>query len=105
MFKEVRKKLNECHLTAGGDFLGVLLRADPRYLIQRAEEEMALVKADAISDELKKANDDRLKLAIQLLNLARTKLCNPGVQSESKKARKRIGKTNSSANSKPATGS
>lgn len=104
MFKEVRQKLNECHLTAGGEFLGVLLRADPRYLIQRALEEieptLSTDKAVLTAD-----TDNRLKLAIQLLNLARTKLCNPGVQSGSKKARKRTGKTSSSGSSNPATGS
>lgn len=103
MFSEVRKKLNECHLTAGGEFMGVLLRADPSYLRQRAIEEVESSCADKVLTV--EQQDNKLKLAIQLLNLARTKLCNPGVQSGSKKARKRTGKTSSSANSSPATGS
>ncbi len=101
MFKEVRKKLNECHISANGEFLGVLLNAEPAYLIKRGEEEIQTIR-EAMTPEQK---DNHLKLAIQLLNLARTKLSNAGIQSSSKRTRKRITRTASSASSKPATGS
>ncbi len=85
--------------------LETIMTALPSYLLTRAQEEIEAVSLNPITGEDAKTTDDRLILTIQLLNLVRVKLSNPGIQSGSKRTRKRTSKSNSSPPSKSETGS
>lgn len=70
MIAKLRKLLAECHIQKKEAVLLAVMKADMNYCVQRALEELELFKADG--------RDDRLKLATQLLTIARYKKCFPG---------------------------
>src|SRR3954469_17684788 len=107
MIAQARTLLAECHLDTQDKLVKVLCEAGHEYLIQRAKEELMQGPViDVVGGSNTAEADRRLKLAIQLINLARVKIkCTPSSQSgPSKTARKRKSKQPSSTGSKPATG-
>jgi hypothetical protein len=73
MFSELKSLLASCHVKKDDPTFKIMADAEPRYLIQRAKEELAL----ACNETDFEAADKRMKLSIVLTNLARYKLrCN-----------------------------
>lgn len=87
MLGPLKKILAECHLNKDDRVFKILADAEPAYLIQRANEELAAAKVEPTFEEAER----RLKMSIQLINLARYKLrCNHSSQEQpSKTAQKR----------------
>ncbi len=97
MLAKLNKLLSNCRLTKDDPILKALAEADESYLIQRASEEVALSRSKDLTPEQR---DDRRRLSIQLLNLARYRALTPSApNSPSATVRKRRSKTPSSPNS------
>lgn len=100
MLAKLKQLLAECHYT-GGDLLKTLMEANYDYVMARASEEMELARRMGQSE----GADDRIMLAIRLLNLARYKLCTPSNPSDTARpAPKRSSKKRSSPGSNGTTG-
>lgn len=96
MLGPLKKILAECHLNKDDRVFKILADAEPAYLIQRANEELAAAKVEPTFEEAER----RLKMSIQLINLARYKLraanatnsTNSGNESSSKRRRRSVDK-------------
>lgn len=96
MLGPLKKILAECHLAKDDRVMKILKDAEPAYLIQRSQEELAAAKVEPTFEEAER----RLKMSIQLINLARFKLraanatnsTNSGDESASKRRRRSVPK-------------
>lgn len=86
MLGQLKKLLAECHLSSTDRVIKILSDSEPRYLIQRAQEELIGAKDEPSFEEAER----RLKMAIQLINLARYKLkcCHSNPSEQLKTGRK-----------------
>ena len=98
MLGQLKKMLAECHLAKDDRVMKILKDAEPAYLIQRSQEELAAAKVEPTFEEAER----RLKMSIQLINLARYKLRAANATNSVNSGNESTGKRRGRSSSKPS---